>query len=54
MSIRPKESAKKGKKRIEERGGNVGGLWLNNDREKWMVIEELEGALWESPEVEKG
>jgi hypothetical protein len=55
MSIRPEERAKRGKERIEESGGNV---WLNRDREKWMAIEELEGAehkwsLWESPEAEK-
>jgi hypothetical protein len=43
-SIRPKERVKKGKERIEERGGNVGGLWLNHDREKRTAIEELEGA----------
>jgi hypothetical protein len=35
MSIRPKKRVKKGKERIEEGGGNVGGLWLNHDREKW-------------------
>jgi hypothetical protein len=59
MSIRPKERMKKGKERVQERGENVGGLWLNCDREKWTAIEELKGAehkwsLWESPEVEKG
>jgi hypothetical protein len=59
MSIRPKERAKKGKEKIEERGGNVGGLWLNRDREKQTAIEELKGAahkwsLWESLEAEKG
>jgi hypothetical protein len=59
MSIRPEEGAKRGKGRVEERGGNIGGLWLNCDREKQLAIEELEGAehkwsLWESPEAEKG
>jgi hypothetical protein len=59
MSIRPKERVKKGKERIEERGRNVGGLWLDHDRKKQMAIEELEGtehkwSLWESSEVEKG
>jgi hypothetical protein len=58
MSIRRKERVKKGKERIEERGGNVGGLWLDCDRKKQMAIEELKGAehkwsLWESLEVEK-
>jgi hypothetical protein len=58
-SIRPKERVKKGKERIQERGGDVGGLWLDRDREKQMAIEELEGAEckwspWESPEAEKG
>jgi hypothetical protein len=45
----------------ESRGerGECWGLWLNHDREKQMVTEELEGAehkwsLWESLEVEKG
>jgi hypothetical protein len=41
MNIRPKERVKKDKERIEERGGQVGGLWLNHDREKQMAIEEL-------------
>jgi hypothetical protein len=59
MSIRPEERVKRGKERVEERAGNIGGLWLNCDREKWAAIEELEGAehklsLWESQEVEKG
>jgi hypothetical protein len=44
MSIRPEEGAKRGKGRVEERGGNIGGLWLNCDREKQLAIEELEGA----------
>jgi hypothetical protein len=39
MSIRPKEIAKRGKDKIEDREGNVGGLWLNCDREKWTAIE---------------
>jgi predicted KAP-like P-loop ATPase len=26
--MRPKETAKKGKEKIEESGGNVGGIWL--------------------------
>jgi hypothetical protein len=41
MSIRPKERVKTGKERIEEKGGNIGGLWLNCDREKWTAIKEL-------------
>jgi hypothetical protein len=59
MSIRLEEGAKRGKERVEERGESIRGLWLNCDREKWMAIEELEGAdhkwsLWESLEAEKG
>jgi hypothetical protein len=59
MSIRPKERVKRGKERVEQRWGECWGLWLNCDREKWMAIEELEGAdhkwsLWESLEAEKG
>jgi hypothetical protein len=58
MSIRPEEGVKRGKERVEERGENIGGLWLNCDREKQMAIEEPKGAehkwsLWESPEAEK-
>jgi hypothetical protein len=59
MSIRPEERAVRDKERVEEREGNIGRLWLNCDRKKWMAVEELEGAehklsLWESLEVEKG
>jgi hypothetical protein len=58
-SMRPKERAKKGKEKIENSGGNVGGIWLNHDREKQVAIEELKGAehewsFWKSPEAEKG
>jgi hypothetical protein len=42
--MRPKERAKKGKERIEECGGNVGGIWLSQDREEQMAIEEFKGA----------
>jgi hypothetical protein len=41
MSMRPKDRAKKGKERIEESGGNVGGIWLNCNREEQAAIEEL-------------
>jgi hypothetical protein len=57
--MRPKERVKKGKERIEESERNVGGIWLNHDREEWAAIEELEGAehewsFWKGPEAEKG
>jgi hypothetical protein len=56
MSMKPNERAKKGKERFEESGGNVGGIWLNCDREEQMAIEELEGAehewsFWKGPEA---
>jgi hypothetical protein len=44
MSMRPKETVKKSKERIEESGGNVRGFWLNHDIEEWTAIEELKGA----------
>jgi hypothetical protein len=58
ISMRPKERAKKGKERIEESGGNVGGIWLNHDREEWVAIEEPKGAehewcFWKGLEAEK-
>jgi hypothetical protein len=59
MSMRSKERAKKGKERIEEGGGNVGGIWLNHDKEERATIEELKGAehewsFWKGQEAEKG
>jgi hypothetical protein len=58
MSMRPKERVKKNEERIEESAGNVGGFWLNHDKQEWTAIEELAGAehewsLWENPEAEK-
>jgi hypothetical protein len=34
MSIRPKERAKKSEQKIEESAGNVGGFWLNRDKQE--------------------